>query len=308
MPLEASLADFTNSDPTWQRALAVVQTEVRLPSSTWLLIRSAWNGSVDSKEFIRMLGFSHINLSALIDAAGLKDQQFDAELLDLAIRNLGVRFSSVVIGINTICNSILAKKPPPIWRKLFQEMMTWVEIGYKMGSRITGLGVEGGSLIGFSKTIGHGLLLGNDPASYRKWAATERAKMREKAIELFGCEPFQVSAFALQQLGFGHEIAIGAAIGAGTLNPRHLQLDERILMWKAALLWIEALREGRNYPASMDIRDRFPEIAPPKTRNASNMNLDVLYTEVARVKKDLSLWTWHLPKPGYEETMKLMEP
>ena len=74
------------------------------------------------------------------------------------------------------------------------------------------------------------------------------------------------------------------------------------MRWKAAYLWIEALKEGRNFPGDLEMRNYFPSIAPPKERSQKNPVLEVLHTEVARVRKDGSQLTWHLPKPSYDKT------
>jgi len=303
-----SLADFTSKDPSWQRALAIVQLRLALSAPNWNLLRLAWNGAIEQKELIRMLGFSRLNLNCLLDAAMLKPQEGapDAQLLQHALETLGIRYTAVVLGVNLACAAILNSKPPSLWKRLFQEMMTWIEIGYKIGTKVPELGVEGGALMGFSKGIGLGLLLAENATAFKKWYNAPNGPSTPFPAAVFGCEPFQVSAFALQQLGYGHETAIGAALASSRLKPQNIEYSRRTKFWHAAILWIEALREGRNYPADPNIRQVFPEIAPAPQGQSQNLTLEVLYTEVAKVRSDGSSWTWHLPKPGYEETMEYL--
>ena len=304
---DSFLPDYSAKDPTWLKAQDIAQTYLKVHNSAWQLIRSSWNGGLDMREFIRMLGFSRMNLLCLFDAAGLLDAggPLDASLVEQALQNLGARFCSVILGINHTCGAVLSSSPPPLWRKLFVEMMTWVEIGYRIGARTPMLGVEGGSLIAFSRHAGSLLLMTAEPAGFRKWMAIARPST-ETTVDLMGCEPYQVSAMVLQQLGYGHQMAIGAAVANGRLNPRFMPVDETTMIWKAALLWIEALREGRGYPASPEMRQVFPEIAPSRESGMENPILKVLYTEVAKPRSEGSKWTWHLPKPDYDQTAALI--
>ncbi len=303
MEVTSPLSQFAATDPTWQRAHEVAQSQLKVHNAAWQLIRTAWHGALEPKDFIRMLGFSRLNINCLIDAAELLNagSPLDAALVERALQTLGIRLCSVVLAINYTCQTVLAKKPPPLWKKLLQDTMTCVEIGYKLGAKASSLGIEGGALMGFSCHAGNLLLLAYDPSAYRKWTGLTKPEGKV-AVDIFGCEPYQVSAFALQQLGFGHEVAIGAAVGNGRLDSKLITLDELTNLWKAALLWIDALREGRGYPAAMEIRQFFSEVTPPKEQSVKNPVLDVLYTEVARAKSEGSKWTWHLPKPSYDQT------
>jgi hypothetical protein len=303
------LDEFRAKDPTWYQAAKIASLQLKASSSVWRLIRNGWNGLFDPTEFVRALAMCHINPAPLLNAANI-DSKGRAQLSDAekAVQFLGVRYSSVVIGINYTCLCILRSKPPPVWRPIFEEMMTRVEIGYKLGSRAHELGFEGGALIAFAKTAGLGVLLSNAPKLFREWhSMNQGASGKKLQLEKFGCEAFQVSAFILQQLGFGPEISLGSAIATGGLDPKHISIDREILRWKAAFLWIEALRTGRNYPKEVEMRNFFPEIQPPTQPQEKKVALEVLYTEVARVKRDGSKWTWHLPKNSYEETLEALK-
>lgn len=303
------LSNLTAYDPTWAKALTIVQNQFQLSASTWSLIRSSWNGSLSQREYVHMLGFSRMNLLCLIDAAGLlkEKQTLDASLLDQSLRTLGMRLSAVVLGVNYCCQTVLLKKPPPLWRKIFQEMMTRIEIGYHFGSKVGSLGVEGGSLIGFAHMAGQAILLAENQTAFKKWFHTQPEGSAPFPVNVFGCEPYQAGAFVLQQLGYGHEVAIGAALGSGRVDMKRVEADERIRAWYAAYLWIEALRQGRNFPAATEVRQAFHEIAPGRDSTApTNLNLEVLYTAVAKIRSAGSIWTWHLPRPGYSDTTDWM--
>lgn len=305
---EQFIEESIRRDPSWDRAYKIASERLQVPTHVWNLFRNGWNGALDTDEFIRVLGFSRLNPSCVLQAANLSDRNADVESLLQATELIGLRLSVVVLAINFTCTAILRSEPPPTWRPVFEEMMSNIEIGTKLGSRILSLSPAGGALIGFSRGAGLGLLLAHDPTAFVRWySLTKGLEGRELLMQHFGCEAYQVSACAVQQLGFGPEIAIGAGIATGRLDPRHITIDDQVLKWKAAFHWIEALRQGRGYPGDLKSRSFFPEVTPPADPKGKNTRLEVLYTEVAKVKRHGSSWSWHLPRPGYEETFKALQ-
>ncbi|RIL11908.1 MAG: hypothetical protein DCC75_01440 [Proteobacteria bacterium] len=298
----ASLAELAKNDPSWDQALKIAQRCMPVASNVWRLLRAGWYGQVDYREYMHMLGFSRLNLFCLIDCAGLSQEgePVDAKLLERALQKLGLRFSSVVLAINHVCSCALSNKAPPAWKRLMQETMSDIEIGYHFGARAGALGLEGGCIMGLATHAGHLALMKHDPVAFKKWYTTTKELQAPQAI--FGCEPYQLAACIVQQLGFGHEAAIGVALALGRLNPKGVSLDKLTLGWKSAVLWVEALREGRGYPAEPEMRHVFHEVAPPRDTNSRNPILDTLYAEVSHLRTDHSKWTWHLPKSSYDLT------
>jgi hypothetical protein len=297
--------ESTVTDPTWVEALTIVRRQLPVPSHITNLIRCGWNGMIEPVEYIKVIGFSELNPNALLTAAEFDmDQKLDAAAVEHAISYLGIRFSAVVLAINYTTQSFLKHNPPAGWKKLLREMITSIEIGYKLGGHVSDLGVEGGALIGFTRHAGLGILMADKPKEFSKYNAMARKRAKyqnQEEMEIFGCSAFQVAALAIQQLGFGPEIALGTALGTGKLDPRHITVEVDALKWKAAYLWIDALREERNYPGELDMRNFFPAIRPAGS-GERNMKLEILHADVGRIMREGSPWVWHLPKPGYEET------
>jgi len=296
-------------DPTWKRALTIVKQELAIPSNVWTLIRNGWTGALNITEFVHHLGFCRFNLHSLILAANIQREGDEPEIdvLRRAIMNLGIPMSTVILTINMVCQRVLATKPPTVWRPIFEQMMACIEIGTKLGGRTSMIDSTGGALIGFSRGAGLAILMAHDGAAFRKWyGLTNGVESRELLVQMFGCESYQVAAFALQQLGFGTEIAVGAAIATNQMQVGSTSFGPEVVRWRAAFQWIDALREGRGYPAEIGLRSFFPELAPPRDPSRKNTVLEVLYTEVAKVKRQGSSWTWHLPKTSYEETVQLV--
>lgn len=301
------LEELAQKDPSWGRAYEMVSSAIPVSSTVWRLIRTAWQGALDQQDFIKILGFSRLNLHSLIYAAeidaglGLPD----LSVLERALHTLGMRLSAVVLGINYVCGAALSKQAPPAWKTQLREAMTWVELGYRFGARASGIGIERGTLVGFSKAAGPVVALASDPVLFKSWFHSASSKKEESFADVFGCESHQLAAFLYQRLGFGHDTAIGAAIGASSVDLKRLGVGsegEEYRYWRAASAWLEALKNGRNYPSDPKLRNIFRELVPPKEASQKNLSLEVLYTEIAKVRHEGSNWIWHLPKPSYEIT------
>lgn len=308
MDYNVFLTDSTAKDPTWSEAYRIVKTGLMVPSHVFRLFKEGWNGAIEPKQYLKVMGFSRLNPACLLDAAEFdtENEPVEGNSISHAITYLGIPFSAVVLAVNLTSRIILKSKPRTGWKRLLQDMITNIEIGYKFGLHVSEVRVEGGALIGFSKYAALGLLMATKPQAYKKYQDLCRAQehvSHDEITEIFGCALYQVTAFTLQQLGFGTEIAFGVALGDGRIDAEHLTLDRDVLRWKAAYQWIEALRRGRNFPADIAMRNFFPEVAPASTLNGErNITLEVLHTEISKLRSAGSLWTWHLPRPGYEIT------
>lgn len=305
-----SVAAGEIKDPTWARAFTIARRRLPVATQAWRLVNYSWNGALDTQDFVRLLGFCDCNPACLLDAAEMRSQIKGAksEEIQQACGVLGLRLSGLVVAINSTTRRILETKPPPLWKSLFQDWITNIEIGYRFGARVMDLGLEAGALVGFAAQLGHGLLLANDARSYREWTLKAKDQKSSASIEtnLFGCEIYQVAALALQQLGFGPDAAMGIATAHTAAKPPYFELTENSIRFQAATQWVQALKLARDYPADPRMRNFFTDCAPPTDKSKRNVVLEVIYTEVAKIRGNGSAWTWHLPKPGYAETEQLL--
>jgi hypothetical protein len=165
------------------------------------------------------------------------------------------------------------------------------------------VGVAGGALMGFSQNAGRTILLAHDTTRFADWCSnTSDENSRKRALELFGCEPYQVGALALQQLGFGPEIALAAALAGGHLHHELIEDAPVVSTWKAAFNWIEALCRGASCPADAESRTAFNHLLPPEVSGEVTNSIALFHTELAQLVRERSCWMWHLPKGSYEET------
>jgi hypothetical protein len=273
-------------------------------------------GSIDEKEFIKLFTFSHLPPSCLLQAGQANPNQvFSLEQLSNAVQNLGVPLASVIVGINFSCSNALLRGSDPLnstppypctlWKKICIELMTFVELGYRFGSKVRELGPAAGCLAGFGVGCGMLVALKEAPEQMDEWIS--QPLPRPSLLEYLGAELSQVSGFMIQQLGYGHEAALGAAFGSGTYSKATLAVSPDSLVWIGASRWIEALRHSRNYPREVALRSIFPSITPPTPGSGiRNATLEALYADVGAVVREGSKLTWHLPKSSYENTERYL--
>jgi hypothetical protein len=181
--------------------------------------------------------------------------------------------------------------------------MTAIEVGYRFGGFAPAIGPEGGALIGFSHNAGLTLLLAYDQKRFADWRSGDVAiNSRQRALELFGCEPYQVGALTLQQLGFGPEIALAAALANGALHHELIEISGTVRAWKAAFTWIEALQRGAPFPNDVEARSAFSRLLPSGPNEELSEPLQRFHSQLADIRHKCSAWMWHLPKASYEAT------
>ena len=181
--------------------------------------------------------------------------------------------------------------------------MSDIEIGYHLGLSVEHLGHEQGMLIGFSRFAGLALLIAYHPKVFGEWfSRTGGSSSPDESVELFGCEPYQVSALLMQHLGLGPEVALATASVHGGGTSIINESRGLIVEWRAANDWIKALKSGSRYPDEESSRAFFPELQGDSSMTHHPMHLQSLFDEVERVRTTQSSWTWHLPLPTYEET------
>jgi hypothetical protein len=297
-------------DTSWDRALDAVRTTLHVPAALSTLIRGAWGNNITPKDFFRLLGYPGSNSACLVRAAESTQECEPLTSIDVegAIEKLGVRTAAVTVAVSFVCQSMLESAPPEkVWLPVLKRLMSDVEIGYHFGMSAERLGTEEGILVGFSYWAGLAVLLGRHPREFAELFKSGDLNVSKQLVtEAFGCEAYQAGSLALQQLGFGPDVATAAAIAVGDLRTDLVQVKPEVATWRAARLWISALGRGELYPTDESAQQAFPELIPPVLyelgRNELPLHLSMLYQHINQVREVHSAWTWHLPRATYEET------
>ncbi len=298
------------SDPSWRCALELVRTTLDIPTVLPALVKNSWSGLYETKDFMHGIGFPGSCPRSLIRAAQMTaqgEQETPADV-ERAVSVLGVQFSSVIVAVNFVCRAALMQRPPQaLWTPLFREMMTAIEVGYHFGCIAPDIGAAGGALMGFSHNAGLAVLLAHDVQRFADWRSEESDEnSRQKALQFYGCEPYQVGAMTLQQLGFGPQIALAAALASGKLRHELIEVIPEVSLWRASSYWIDALRRGADFPTDAEARATFDHLPPAGVDGRTTESNAEFYGQFEQLTLNNSTWMWHLPKGSYEETEALL--
>ena len=296
---EQGVEDPLSSDPSWILASELSQKYFSLPTHVEHLFRSGWMGDLTVAEYVRILGFTRLEPIALLKAAELPGESRKREAVEQAISVLGARFSAVVLAVNYFARTLEEQISSPLLNFWLQFLIDNVEIGYRIGGKTFAIGIEGGSLCGMSQATGQLILLAENPKAftqYHKRLVANEKISKQELLDFFGCEPYQIASCVIQRFGFGRDLALGIALShANRSTTGDVENDPGIIRWKACSQWIASLVSGMNYPADPEMRRFFEELTPP-VKGDRNMNLEVLYTEVTKVRQKHSEWEWHLSR------------
>ena len=301
---EITFDSFVSADPTWNKANEIVNEYFPITTQTWQLVKASWYGEADLVRYVRTISFSYLDPKCLLVAAEMNDPaefEPDVNTLQQAIQFLGVKLSAVVLSTELVCRMVLKTQPKNYWQRIFRDMITSIEIGYRFGSKCKDLGLEAGALMGLARYAGSSILLASNHQKYKELESLKEEKGYGRAQrELFGCQDYQIAAIVLQKLGYGSDVALGAALGVGKIIGEHNTYSREILTWRNAVHWISAIESGKPYPDERTINRFFSELAPPGP-DAENLNLNALAEEVKTVVENGSSWMWHVPRGGYTE-------
>jgi hypothetical protein len=246
------------------------------------------------REFIFCLDTMAFPSAAFIQAAQLIDEAVSDR--EAAISKLGFKGAASVAAVHFACGSIVTKCRSEELRKLLlQKIMDSIEIGYHFGFSATAIGPETGVLIGFAQRIGEALLIiEHDCPMEQAQAVLNHELPRREFMQMFGCEPYQVSSLALQRLGFGPAFASAAVLALGHLNHELMSTDQMVRDWWAACDWISALIAGEERPKRKSSAERFPELIKPSGDACEiPLHLQALSTSIENVRDAHSKWSWH---------------
>lgn len=296
------------TEDSWAVAFEAVRASAKIPHSLPHILRTCWHDEVNPTQFLHLLAGPGLPTRCLLRAANVPHGTGEPAATELrnAVDILGVKAAAVMLAINTICERTLNSGPANrVWSPLFKDMMSEIEVGYHLGTSVEMVGHEQGMLVGFSRLAGLAVLLTRFPDDFTRWyTETKGANEPERALQAFGCEPYQVSSILMQHLGLGAEIALATASVLGGIDTEIIEVKPTMRHWAATYHWIHALKNGQDAPACHEARSAFSELYAADGTVRAPEHLRLLREQVGEINKSQSQWTWHLPLPSYEETAK----
>ena len=131
-----------------------------------------------------------------------------------AVKILSPDVVGAVAIIHSICRKLKGKANARIWESMLDDAILRAKIGCIVGDTIPDFGSGRGMLAGFSSRSGFVLSVAMGNEQQAKSALDQLAfgkSPREVGVNVYKCDPFQVSSMLLLASGCGRDAAIGTA-------------------------------------------------------------------------------------------------
>ena len=149
--------------------------------------------------------------------------------------------------IHAICRRLATKEFERIWRPILEDAVLRCQIGSLIGTQDESFGQGRGMLAGFSSRAGLAVLLSSGTLEQARDALELLAtgkEISEVGLQVFKCNPLQVSAMMLSATGCGRDAAFGTVSYAYKDSSNKVENQEQ-LKWLAAFSVTESIRVGK---------------------------------------------------------------
>lgn len=193
---------------------------------------------------------------------------------------------AAVSVIHAICRRLAGKELERIWKPILDDALLRAQIGFFVGERCYDFGRGRGMLAGFSGRAGLAVMLATGDSKQATSALEQLAggaDISAAGMDLYHCDPLQVSAMLLSAGGCGRDAAYGTASFSSSLALEDLK-DPNERLWCGAFSLIELVRTGRTGEV------------PPTAWNLLGFESEQKREELCEMVKLLvregTTWTW----------------
>lgn len=155
---------------------------------------------------------------------------------------------AAVAVIHAICRRLATKDFERIWKPILDDALLRAQLGYHVGKQNPNFGCGRGMLAGFAGRCGLAILIASGELEQARKALeflATGAEIKEVGLNIYGCDPLQVSAMTLSACGCGRDSAFGTVAFYSTSKAQGLQLSSPQQHWKAAFAVTELIRTNK---------------------------------------------------------------
>ena len=260
---EFDLEELPEGDQGWSAANKYASLIEPIPSSVSDAVRILWqqhnvNGltgteaiTYECKAVVDRLNRSKVLTTPLYFACA---ELFPDRVDDLREDNIAQAMLSILkpgLFSSLLAYTYVIKRVNKIreteeWDKLSKEIVFNMELGYVLGGSIPSLTAADGVFIGGVRLLALATIMIHNEESYTRYRNLNRGKFnREDERSRWGCELSQIAARITQVLGFRNDVLDVAIPFRKDEEDREIErMDEELKAWRAALFWIDDLKEG----------------------------------------------------------------
>lgn len=246
--LRKEVKEDPNQTNSWLKARKVVQDFQPVPWFIWRLS----NYVLGTQGQIRTINEGFVlGLRRLLFATASDDLLGSGEKVNdvkTALRSVTPDVIASVSVIHAVCRRLASKQFERIWRPILDDAILRCQIGFSVGQFDESFGSGRGMLAGFASRCGLALLLASGDLDQARSALESLAtgsEISQVGMQIYECDPLQVSAMMLSGSGCGRDAAYGTVSYAYKDSVSSVENMEQ-LKWLAAFTLTEKLRIGRD--------------------------------------------------------------
>lgn len=155
---------------------------------------------------------------------------------------------AAVAVIHGICRRLSSHQHERIWRPILDDAMVRAQIGFYVGSENPHFGAGRGMLAGFAGRCGLALLIASGDLEQARRALellATGAEIKQVGLQIYGCDPLQISAMTLSASGCGRDAAFGTVAYSTLGKAREVSPNATQIGWQAAFTVAECIRTNR---------------------------------------------------------------
>lgn len=233
--------------PAWTRARIIVEKLQPLPLFIWRLnnIVLGKPGLIGTVSDGMVFG-----LRRLMFAAASDDILGVGRKVNSVPKALEILPADVVAAISVlyaVCKKLANHPQERIWRPILEDAIIRAQIGHLVGSGDPSFGSGRGMLAGFAGRAGLVVQMASGEVEQARIALDRLAQgalIKEIGLQIYQCEPLQVSAMLLSAVGCGRDAAFGTVAYSGS-SSKHVVENEEQQRWLSAFSIIENSRIGK---------------------------------------------------------------
>lgn len=249
---ESQAAASASSSPdqlaTWHTARTVVEQFRPVPWFIWRLANFVLGrpGAINQLSEGMVFGLRRLMFAAASDAvlgAGTPINNMRRALS--CVRPDAVAAVSV---IHAISRRLAGHDHERIWRPILEDALLRSQIGFFIGERVSDFGAGRAMLAGFAGRAGLAVLIATGDIDQARSALERMASgedIGETGLQIYGCEPLQVSAMLLSAAGCGRDAALGTVSYSLRSLMDRAAMDEHHKSWHFAYRINDLLRMGK---------------------------------------------------------------
>ncbi|MBX7145595.1 MAG: hypothetical protein K1X79_14180 [Oligoflexia bacterium] len=233
---------------SWHKARGIVESFKPVPWFIWRLSNFVLGNPGPARKATEGLVFGLRRLLFAAASDPLLGTGNKVNGVHQALEVLKPDVLAAVAVIHAICRRLSSQQHERIWRPILDDAMVRAQIGFYVGAENPYFGSGRGMLAGFAGRCGLAILIASGDLEQARRALellATGAEIKQVGLQIYGCDPLQISAMTLSASGCGRDAAFGTVAYSTLGKTRESTPNATQVGWQAAFTVAECVRTNR---------------------------------------------------------------